>query len=96
MYSIGSLVYAEEMVVVSSVNRRLNGDLYWISGVQYHCGDNKTLLVDERQCMNDHDLINSKNFNACCLSLIEILTTYMQDAHSWWFLVDLTHLKGSL
>ena len=67
LYSIVSLVCAEEMAAISSVNRR-NGDLYSVSGMRHRCDDNYTLLVDERRCVSDHELINSKEYNTDCLS----------------------------
>ncbi len=64
VYSVGSLVYAEEMAVISSVIRALDGDFYWISGNYLLCESNHTLLVDEGRCVSDHNLINGKDFNA--------------------------------
>lgn len=65
LYSIGSLVCVDETALISSVNRRLNGDLYSESGIFHNnCLENYTLLVDERRCVSDHELINSKECNA--------------------------------
>ena len=52
------------------VSRRFRGDIYHLESESaenhdhYACSnDNLTYLVEERQCVNDQDLLNSKCFD---------------------------------
>ena len=55
------------------VSRRLSGDIYRFESIpaesrdrgHHACrdGGNLTFLVEERQCVNDQDLLNSKPLN---------------------------------
>ncbi len=55
---------SEETVQVRRVLRRLRRDVYFYESTHESCNiENRTYLVDERQCVNNIELINGNKIN---------------------------------